>query len=327
MVRKCAGEQGLGDNRKRIRDPLDDNPMEVFFQKKLASARQSAKNSRPRRDDKSEMSGASFANVLRGMGGMAPNLIVQWSMPGQQYFQQPDQPSFAPGGVPTYGNMLPYPSTYQYRYENQRRPWSRSWAGQGSPRSYIPNGPRRKDSFGSFSRLLEKGDKTGGIGGVLVGKQDTSVSKGSEIVGFRENTNKELLWINQEGQGGVNFASMGISNLVADVSRGPKRGDGITTGGRNYCPRTVRPKRTVQQSGLETNCSKHRLVDMHLTRAENLAFRATGEVAYPAKVDMVKVFLGWLEMAGLAPRVQEYLGAVVRVHREKGFKSPVDDFR
>lgn len=32
-------------------------------------------------------------------------------------------------------------------------------------------------------------------------------------------------------------------------------------------------------------------------------------------------------MAGLASRVQEYLGVIVRVYREKGFKNPVEDFR
>ncbi|RIB02128.1 hypothetical protein C2G38_2228679 [Gigaspora rosea] len=45
-----------------IRDLLDDNPMKVFFQKKLASARQSARNNRPRWDRKSEMSDAFFSN-------------------------------------------------------------------------------------------------------------------------------------------------------------------------------------------------------------------------------------------------------------------------
>ncbi|CAG8770223.1 12656_t:CDS:2, partial [Gigaspora margarita] len=29
----------------------------------------------------------------------------------------------------------------------------------------------------------------------------------------------------------------------------------------------------------------------------------------------------------LALRVQEYLGTIVRVYREKGFKNPVEDFR
>ncbi|RIB25720.1 hypothetical protein C2G38_2138637 [Gigaspora rosea] len=125
-----------------IRDPLDDDPMEVFFQEKLASARQSAKNSRSRWDEKSEVSDAFFSNGLRGIGGVPHNPLVQWLMPSPQYFQ-PGQPSFIPGGNPTYGNMLPYPSTYQHRYESQRRLWVRPWAGQGSSRPYIPNGPRR----------------------------------------------------------------------------------------------------------------------------------------------------------------------------------------
>lgn len=123
-----------------IKDLLEDDPMEVFFQEKLASARQSARNNRPRRDEKSEMLGASFLNMF---GGMTPNPMMQWSIPGQQYFQQSGQPNFASGRMPTYGNIISYPNTYQFRYEYQRRPWSRLWATQSSPRSYIPNSPRR----------------------------------------------------------------------------------------------------------------------------------------------------------------------------------------
>ncbi|RIB05021.1 hypothetical protein C2G38_2282038 [Gigaspora rosea] len=101
-----------------IRDPLDDDPMEVFFQEKLASARQSTRNNHPRWDRESEMSDVFFPNGPEEMGGMALNPMVHWSMTGQQYFQQPGQPGFVPGGIPTYGSMLPYPSAYQHRYEN-----------------------------------------------------------------------------------------------------------------------------------------------------------------------------------------------------------------
>ncbi|CAG8728595.1 11800_t:CDS:2, partial [Gigaspora margarita] len=44
----------------------------------------------------------------------------------------------------------------------------------------------RKDSFGSFSRLLKKGNKTSGIGGVLVGEQDTFVSKKSRLLALEK---------------------------------------------------------------------------------------------------------------------------------------------
>ncbi|RIB12450.1 hypothetical protein C2G38_24343 [Gigaspora rosea] len=96
----------------RIRDLLDDDPMEVFFQEKLASARQSARNNCPRWDGESEISGAFFPNGPGEMGGMASNPMAHWSMPGQQYFQQPGQPGFVPGGIFTYRSMLPYPSAY-----------------------------------------------------------------------------------------------------------------------------------------------------------------------------------------------------------------------
>ncbi|RIB30977.1 hypothetical protein C2G38_2151099 [Gigaspora rosea] len=74
-----------------------------------------------------------------------------------------------------------------------------------------------------------------------------------------------------QGKGGINFASKGISSIVANVSWGPKSGNEITTDGVNYCPGSVRPERTVQQFSLKTNCGEHRLVDVCLTRAEDLA--------------------------------------------------------
>ncbi|CAG8809922.1 25952_t:CDS:1, partial [Gigaspora rosea] len=50
-------------------------------------------------DKKSEVPGASFSNGLGGIGGVMPNLMVQWSMPSLQYFQ-PGQPCFIPSGIP-----------------------------------------------------------------------------------------------------------------------------------------------------------------------------------------------------------------------------------
>ncbi|CAG8793463.1 12045_t:CDS:2, partial [Gigaspora rosea] len=44
----------------------------------------------------------------------------------------------------------------------------------------------RKDSFGDLSRVLEKSDKTGGFGGIVVRKQDFFVPKRSKIAGFRK---------------------------------------------------------------------------------------------------------------------------------------------
>lgn len=52
-----------------------------------------------------------------------------------------------------------------------------------------------------------------------------------------------------------------------------------------------------------------------------------GEVACPAKVNTVRAFLGWLEIADLASQVQEYFGAIVRVHKKNGFSNLVNDFR
>ncbi|CAG8795296.1 25899_t:CDS:2, partial [Racocetra persica] len=78
-------------------------------------------------------------------------------------------------------------------------------------------------------------------------------------------------------------------------------------------------KRAVQESGLEASGGVHRLVRVLLERADRLAFRAvdkgyrlrldkalrvfedfcmwTKESSCPASVELIKAFLGWLEMA------------------------------
>ncbi|CAG8833966.1 17700_t:CDS:2, partial [Racocetra persica] len=35
----------------------------------------------------------------------------------------------------------------------------------------------------------------------------------------------------------------------------------------------------------------------------------------------------WLEMAGMSSRIQEYLGAILRLHKGRGLKSPTEDYR
>lgn len=105
----------------------------------------------------------------------------------------------------------------------------------------------------------------------------------------------------------------------------------------------------MQKPNLEVISCKNSLVKILLNRAEGLAFQAvdgkyrvrlgraqqvitnfcnwTGEVVCPASINTIRAFLGWLELVGLAMQVQEYLGAIARLHKEKGFDNPVQDLR
>ncbi|RIB01046.1 hypothetical protein C2G38_2232062 [Gigaspora rosea] len=76
----------------------------------------------------------------------------------------------------------------------------------------------------------------------------------------------------------------------------------------HFCPKSEAIDCFTQDWELEMN---------HTCPPFGLVHQKKKEVVYPAKVDTVKAFLGWLEMAGLAPHV----------HRKKGYKSPVEDFR
>ncbi|CAG8703020.1 3651_t:CDS:2 [Gigaspora rosea] len=101
-----------------IRDPLDDDPMEVFFQERLA--RQSARNNRPRKNGKLKCQVCSFQ--------MGPEKWEVWHQTRWRIgpcwvtnFLAAWPTRFCSREIPTYGSMLPYPSTYQHRYENSQR--------------------------------------------------------------------------------------------------------------------------------------------------------------------------------------------------------------
>ncbi|CAG8571762.1 2655_t:CDS:2 [Gigaspora margarita] len=257
-----------------IRDLLDDDPMEVFFQENLASARQSAKNSHPRQDDKSEMLRVSFANVLG-----------EWkSMLGQQYFQQSGQPSFALGGIPTYGKMLQYP-TLEGDVEALELCIFLQRKGP-----YCVRLPTKEIGVALLKTAL--------IVSWLKNKI-LQFPRGVRLLALEntpkqfEFTNEELLWVNQEsiegsvvrnnekdnkGQFGRMWICKSSRYRMLETDKEDKIYELIVDRkGRNYCPGTVRPEKTVQQSGLETNCSENRLVNICLKRAENLAFQAVNK--------------------------------------------------
>lgn len=118
--------------------------MDVYFQDKLASARQLAKNKRP----KVGSSMGSPASVLTGLpvgfGNVATNQVLPWPV-----FQQPVQQQFHPvqSGLPP--NLLPLqpvqsrfmqnmPQAYSNTVPNQN-PYQQSYGSQGSSRPYSYN--------------------------------------------------------------------------------------------------------------------------------------------------------------------------------------------
>ncbi|CAG8452924.1 24449_t:CDS:2, partial [Gigaspora rosea] len=128
---------------------------------------------------------------------------------------QPIQSNFAPVGAPIMEILYLNSSSYQHLYKNQRGPWSWSWNFQG-PRSYVLNRPMRQSRgpgivcssarkvlygdkegggsnlFREIGKVLEKSFKTSATSSVLVGKQDTTLSKGPETI---QVSKEESKWV------------------------------------------------------------------------------------------------------------------------------------
>ncbi|CAG8566091.1 12638_t:CDS:2 [Cetraspora pellucida] len=106
-----------------IRDPLDDDPMEAYFQERLANARQVAKNKQPRLGNKPEM-GTTFTGWSTGGGNAPLNQPMQWPP-----FQPVQQFGFNPSVGP-YNNVGSEQGPYQRWYRSQDDPWNRSGVNQ-----------------------------------------------------------------------------------------------------------------------------------------------------------------------------------------------------
>ncbi|CAG8834011.1 35128_t:CDS:2, partial [Gigaspora margarita] len=102
------------------------------------------------------------------------------------------------------------------------------------------------------------------------------------------------------------------------------KGDRATTSFRNYYFWAIGPERAVQKPCLKITSYKDSQVKILLNRAETLAFQAIDERyrARLGKTQHVFTKFYWLELAGLTMQMQEYLGAVARLHKEKGFANP-----
>ncbi|CAG8777379.1 26681_t:CDS:1, partial [Gigaspora margarita] len=94
---------------EEIKDPSDEDPMEVVFKEKLASARQLAESKRLRAGE---------------IEGWTSNQTLQGSLLGQRNFQQPFLSYFSSDGVPFYSNAGPHPGAYQRLYESLRGSWN-----------------------------------------------------------------------------------------------------------------------------------------------------------------------------------------------------------
>ncbi|CAG8825896.1 16704_t:CDS:2, partial [Cetraspora pellucida] len=45
----------------------------------------------------------------------------------------------------------------------------------------------------------------------------------------------------------------------------------------------------------------------------------------PAKVEMIRMFLGWLKIAEKVSCMQDCLGVIAKLHKQKGFVNPVEN--
>ncbi|CAG8820685.1 33959_t:CDS:2, partial [Gigaspora margarita] len=372
-----------------IRDSSDEDPMDVYFQDKLASARQLAKNKRPKVGSSMGSPVSVLTGLLVGFGNVATNQVLPWPV-----FQQPVQQQFQPvqSGLPP--NLLPLqpvqsgfmqnmPQAYSNTVPNQNL-YQQSYGSQGSSRPYGYNRFSRQESGGEsegekgggqdpfevVSRILEGNYKTRGVSYCMVGEQNTSFPKERKIVSTAESAKTDQVYGGRIGMGGMgtrkvdedrgdksgmqglgvaDSSSMGLGSVVADVPRGTQGSSGTTTSRRDYYSGTIRTERTMQKSSLETISGENRMGEVLIKRANDLAYCAINrsyrkrlvkaqqlfehfcswmkKSACSASIDTVKAFLGWLELAGMLAQVYEYLGAIGRMHKDKGLNNPVDDFR
>ncbi|CAG8688257.1 29214_t:CDS:2 [Gigaspora margarita] len=151
--------------------------------------------------------------------------------------------------------------------------------------------------------------------------------KGSGLNSFRR--------IGEILEGSLEPASLVISWLENKVSWFPREvkslilleGDRATISFRNHYSWAVGPERAMQKPCLEITSCKDSLIEILLSQTKTLAFQAvdkryraklgktqyvftkfcnwTGEVACPASINIVRAFLGWLELAGLTIQVQD----------------------
>ncbi|CAG8446014.1 4009_t:CDS:1 [Cetraspora pellucida] len=127
-----------------IKDPANDDPMEAYFHEKLANARQSARNKRPRWESKTLSSGPAMTAMPIGFGNPVSNQALLWAQQPFQQFQQPFQSGLGPGGGPSYNNMTSAQGLCQRPYDDQGNSWGRSGSFSDNLRQYVPDKfPRR----------------------------------------------------------------------------------------------------------------------------------------------------------------------------------------
>ncbi|CAG8840974.1 11770_t:CDS:2, partial [Gigaspora margarita] len=235
-----------------IRDSSDDDPMDAYFQDKLISARQLAKNKRSKVENSAGTSGTVVASLLVGFGNLATNQTVQWPVfqqPIQQQFQpvqsslapnltpfQSIQPTFGLNVTPGYGNVMPDQSPYQQQYRKRGHiAWDcpQKKSGQSFRRAESGRKSRReksgeKDSFRIIKEVLEGGYKTRGTSDGMVGERDTTFSKRREIVSTNEGAETDRVYRGRVEMGGARIgkADEDGSDLWFDSGYGKRGGRG-----------------------------------------------------------------------------------------------------
>ncbi|CAG8614332.1 1725_t:CDS:2, partial [Cetraspora pellucida] len=223
-----------------IRDLLEDDPIEAYFQERLANARELARNKRARLGSKPKMN-AAFTGWLIGLGNVVSNQGMQWPS------FQPVQSGFNSSMGPHYGNAGLDQGPYQRQYRAQEESWNRSWQNQGSPKSYNQEKYGRKMRNPGISGVQGEGyvDSTGLGISTMGAMQKPSI----EVVGSKNRLEEVLLrrvndLAGRHGKGLRCFADGWRSSMSSDGRysknifglTGNDRYDGTSAGifGSNY---------------------------------------------------------------------------------------------
>ncbi|CAG8495244.1 16920_t:CDS:2 [Gigaspora margarita] len=141
FILRVAKREGWGASE--IRDSSDEDPMDVYFQDKLASARQLAKNKRPK-------VGSSIGSPVLVLTGLLVG-FVQSGLPPNLLPLQPVQSGFMQNMPQAYSNTVPNQNLYQ-----------QSYGSQGSSRPYGYNRFSRQGAQGSSRTTTSRRDHYSG---------------------------------------------------------------------------------------------------------------------------------------------------------------------
>ncbi|CAG8755560.1 1656_t:CDS:2, partial [Cetraspora pellucida] len=249
---------------------------------------------------------ALFHDKLTRVAALAPNQGIQWPLiqpfqPVQLYQPvQSLQSGFSPGVGPFFsGNKL--------------------WVSQQNQRSYNPSRPVRQNrSAGVVCFICEE---RGHITWDCPQKKMNQSFRGREYTERSKTKGKEggrkSYW-----QSSVTYWEEKIKPAAV-----------VIMWLKDKVPLFVKDVKTLVQMEVlkQFRLTKDELdwdYKLRLSKVQHLFEEFCGwveENVYPAKVKTVRMFLGWLEMAGKVFCMQDCLGAIAKLHKQKGFVNPVEN--